>query len=93
MEAALCHVMRLLLFLAGTAALVGADGIMDHSKDRSILAENLQVSVKQLKKNTTFQHNNDPESKSKSTNERLQKKNDQWLAEHAEEGCAQEAPS
>lgn len=49
---------------------------MDSSKDQSILVENLQASVKQLKirKHFTFQHDNDTKHKPKSTKEWRQKK-------------------
>ena len=54
---------------AGTGALVKVDGIMNSSQYQSILAQNLQASVRKLKmkRNFTFQHDNDPKHTSKST--------------------------
>lgn len=50
----------------GTKALVKIVGNMDSSKYQSILTQNLQASVRHLKKkkNFSFQHNNDPKHKS-----------------------------
>ena len=54
---------------AGAGALVKVDGIMNSSQYKSILAQNLQASVRKLKmkRNFTFQHDNDPKHTSKST--------------------------
>ncbi|MCJ8740239.1 hypothetical protein PDJAM_G00056540 [Pangasius djambal] len=60
---------------AGTGALFKIEGIMDSSRYQSLLAQNLQASVRELKmkKHFTFQHDNDPKHKSKSTKKWLQK--------------------
>ena len=54
---------------AGTGALVKVNGIMNSSQYQSILAQNLQASFRKLKmkRNFTFQHDNDPKHTSKST--------------------------
>uniref|UniRef100_A0AAY5KT08 Tc1-like transposase DDE domain-containing protein n=1 Tax=Esox lucius TaxID=8010 RepID=A0AAY5KT08_ESOLU len=59
---------------AGTRALVRVEGIMNSSKYKAILAQNLQASVRKLKMKFTFQHDNDPKHKSKSTKAWLHQK-------------------
>uniref|UniRef100_A0AAY5KIQ9 Tc1-like transposase DDE domain-containing protein n=1 Tax=Esox lucius TaxID=8010 RepID=A0AAY5KIQ9_ESOLU len=60
---------------AGTGALVRVEGIMNSSKYQTILAQNLQASVRKLKMKFTFQHDNDPKHTSKSTKALLHQKN------------------
>ena len=54
---------------AGTGALAKVDEIMNSSQYQSILAQNLQAYIRKLKmkRNFTFQHDNDPKHTSKST--------------------------
>uniref|UniRef100_A0AAY5K4E5 Tc1-like transposase DDE domain-containing protein n=1 Tax=Esox lucius TaxID=8010 RepID=A0AAY5K4E5_ESOLU len=54
---------------------VRVEGIIDSSKYQAILAQNLQASVRKLKRKFTFQHDNDPKhnqsTKKKITRRRL----------------------
>jgi len=61
---------------AGLGALVKIDRIMNSSKYQDILAQNLLASVRKLKmkRNFTFQHDNDPKHISKLTKAWLQKR-------------------
>uniref|UniRef100_A0AAY5KTD7 WW domain-containing protein n=1 Tax=Esox lucius TaxID=8010 RepID=A0AAY5KTD7_ESOLU len=61
---------------AVSGALVSVEGIMNSSKYHVILAQNLQASVRMLKmkRNFTFQHDNDPKHTSKSTKAWLHQK-------------------
>lgn len=61
-------------FSAVTGAVVKIEGIMNSAKYQTILAQNLQVSIKKMKRNFFFQHDNNLKHKSKSIKEWLQKK-------------------